>query len=165
MSNPQNLSFELDLRKWLEGASSIVLAGIGNEIRCDDFVGVKIVRDLEGRVRKNVHLVECETVPESFMDEIVQFQPTHVLLIDAALLGINPGEVALYDPCKVVDVPAISTHSLPVRVFCDYVGELTKARIALLLVEPRDTGFGEGLSSEVQCAAERVVKSLIEFLG
>ncbi len=138
----------------------MVIAGIGNEIRRDDFVGVKIVRDLEGKVPQNVHLIECETVPESFMDEIVEHKPTHVLLIDAAILGLKPGEVRLYDPCRVADVPPISTHSLPARIFCDYVTALTKAKIALLLVEPGDTDFGEGLSDEVAAAAGRVVRAL-----
>jgi hydrogenase 3 maturation protease len=158
---PEPNSFESDLKKWLTGAGNFVIAGIGNEIRRDDFVGVKIVRDLDGKIPKNVHLIECETVPESFMDEIVEFKPTHVLLIDAAILGLKPGAVRLYDPCKVVNVPPISTHSLPVRVFCDYVTELTKAKIALLLVEPGDTDFGEGLSAAVAAAAGRVVRVLL----
>jgi hydrogenase 3 maturation protease len=162
---PEPAGFESELKKWLSGAGSVVIAGIGNEIRRDDFVGVKIVRALDGKVPRNVHLIECETVPESFMDEIIQFKPTHVMLIDAAVLGLKPGAVRLYDPCKVVNVPPISTHSLPVRVFCDYLTELTKAKIALLLVEPQDTDFGEGLSSAVSSVAERVVRSLLQLLA
>jgi hydrogenase 3 maturation protease len=161
---PKPARFETELKEWLSEAGSVVIAGIGNEIRRDDFVGVKVVRDLEGKVPANVHLIECETVPESFMDEIVEYKPSHVLLIDAAILGLKPGEVRLYDPCKVANVPPISTHSLPVRVFCDYVAELTKAKIALLLVEPGDTDFGEGLSVEVATSADRVVASLLSVL-
>jgi Ni,Fe-hydrogenase maturation factor len=55
----------------------------------DDFVGVKIVQDLNGKVSDNVYLIECETVPESYLQQIVDFNPTHILLIDAAVLGIN----------------------------------------------------------------------------
>jgi len=162
---PEPAGFESELKNWLSGAGSVVIAGIGNEIRRDDFVGVKIVRDLDGKVPQTVHLIECETVPESFMDEIIQFKPTHVLLIDAAVLGLKPGTVRLYDPCKVVNVPPISTHSLPVRVFCDYLTELTKAKIALLLVEPGDTDFGEGLSLEVSSVTKRIVRSLLQILA
>ena len=59
------------LERWLTGAERVVVAGIGNPIRTDDFVGVKIVQDLKGKVSKNVCLIECETVPESYMQEIV----------------------------------------------------------------------------------------------
>ena len=48
-----------------------MVAGIGNAIRSDDYVGVKIAEDLR-RGLEAVQLIECETVPESFVDEIVE---------------------------------------------------------------------------------------------
>ena len=157
--------FEEELADWLSGASSIVIAGIGNEIRRDDFVGVKVVQDLQGKVNTKVHLIECETVPESFMDEIIELKPSHVLLIDAAMLQLAPGEIRLYDASKVVNVPAITTHMLPLRVFCDYITELSKAKLALLLVEPGNTEFGEGLSMEVAQSEQRIVEVLLKTLS
>lgn len=157
-------SLEEELRAWLEGADKVVVAGIGNGIRRDDFVGVKVVQDLAGKVSRNVHLIECETVPESFVDEIIEIVPTHVLLVDAALLGLEPGTAHLYDVEEVVNSTSISTHTLPLRVFCEYVFTLTGAKIALLLIEPKDTDFGEGLTVELREATERVVKDLMESL-
>jgi hydrogenase 3 maturation protease len=158
------LCFEEELKSWLRGVSSIVIAGIGNEIRRDDFVGVKIIQDLTGKVSKKVHLIECETVPESFMDEIVELKPSHVLLIDAAILKLKPGEVRLYDAAKVVNVPAITTHMLPLRVFCDYITQMAQTKLALLLIEPKDTDFGEGLTSEVEVAATEIAAALLRLL-
>ncbi|MEM2386362.1 MAG: hydrogenase maturation protease, partial [Candidatus Bathyarchaeia archaeon] len=85
-------SAEKKLREWLSGAERVVVAGVGNPIRMDDFVGVKVVRDLQGRVSENVLLIECETVPESFLQHIVDFRPSHVLIVDAAVMGLEPGE-------------------------------------------------------------------------
>ncbi len=157
-------SLEEELRAWLEGADKVVVAGIGNGIRRDDFIGVMVVQDLAGKVSRNVHLIECETVPESFVDEIIEIVPTHVLLVDAALLGLEPGTAHLYDVEEVVNSTSISTHTLPLRVFCEYVFTLTGAKIALLLIEPKDTDFGEGLTVELREATERVVKDLVESL-
>lgn len=157
-------SFEEELRKWLTSPKRVVIAGIGNEIRSDDFVGVKIVQELQGKVSKKVHLIECETVPESFMDEIVELKPSHVLLIDAAVMGLKPGEVRLYDAEKVTNFPAISTHMLPLRVFCEYITQLAKAKLALLLIEPGNVEFGEGLTEEVEASAKRVTRSLLSIL-
>ena len=154
---------EKELAQWLTGAGKVVIAGIGNPIRRDDFVGVKIVQDLQGKISSRVHLIECETVPESFMDEIVELKPSHVLLVDAAVLGLKPGEVRLFDAEKVTSFPAISTHTLPLRVFCDYITQLAKAKIALLLIEPGDTEFGEGLTREVAAAAEKVTGILLKL--
>ena len=153
-------SLEEELRAWLGGAGKVVVAGIGNGIRQDDFVGVKVVQDLAGKVSRNVHLIECETVPESFVDEIIEVAPTHVLLVDAALLGLAPGTAHLYEVEEVVNSTSISTHTLPLRVFCEYVFTLTGAKIALLLIEPKDTDFGEGMSCELERAAIDIVRDL-----
>ncbi len=155
---------EDELRIWLRDAISVVVAGVGNAIRSDDYIGVRIVEDLQGKVSEAVRLIECETVPESFVDEIVEISPSHVLLIDAAMLGLRPGTAHLYDAEEVTNVPSISTHTLPLRVFCEYVRELTGARIALVLIEPKNVNFGEGLTPEVDAAAVRVEVALRDNL-
>lgn len=151
-----------EFRKWLGRAERLVLAGIGNPIRGDDFVGVKIVQNLKGKVSKKVFLVECETVPESYIQQIIEFNPTHILLIDAAVLGLKPGDSELHEPEKLIATPAFSTHMLPLRIFCEYLSKATRARIALLLIEPENTDFGEGLSPEVDAVAKKITKTLLE---
>jgi hydrogenase 3 maturation protease len=158
------VDLEVELCTWLKGATSVVVAGIGNAIRSDDYVGVRIVEDLRGRSSEKVRLIECETVPESFVDEIVEIRPSHVLLIDAAILGLIPGSAHLYDAEEVMNVPSISTHTLPLRVFCEYVKKLTGASIALLLIEPKSADFGEGLTPELEDAADRVEAALLDGL-
>jgi len=158
-------TIEKDLKNWFANANKIVLAGIGNPIRKDDDVGLKIVQSLQGKVPENVCLLECETVPESYILDIEQFKPTHVLLIDAAFLGLKPGEARLLDTEEIKDFPAITTHMLPLKIFCEYVKQATGAKIALLLIEPTSIKFGEGLSNEVEAASERVSKLLLELLG
>jgi hydrogenase 3 maturation protease len=156
---------EKELREWLADHSRVVVAGIGNPIRRDDFVGVKIIQDLQGKISSNVSLIECEMVPESFMDEITEFKPSHVLLIDAAVMQLKPGNVRLFDAEKVTSFPAISTHMLPLRVFCEYITKMSGAKIALLLIEPCDTEFGEDLTVEIEEAAEKITMTLLKLLG
>jgi len=84
--------------------------------------------------------------------------------VDAALLGLPPGTAHLYEVEEVVNSTSISTHTLPLRVFCEYVFRLTGAKISLILIEPLETDFGEGLSSELQTAVERVSRVLEELL-
>jgi hydrogenase 3 maturation protease len=160
----RDLGFKKSLREWLYGAQRVVLAGIGNSIRMDDYVGVRIVQDLAGNVSNKVFTLECETVPESFMQQIVEFHPTHVLLIDAAILGLKPGSYKLVEPEQLTGSSAVSTHMLPLRIFCDYVREATRAKISLLLIEPERSDFGEGLSSEVEASAKELAQLLLEML-
>jgi len=155
---------EEDLKNWFANAGKIVIAGIGNPIRMDDYVGLRIVESLKGKLSKNVLLLEAETVPEGYLLEIEEFHPSHVLLIDAAFLGQKPGAASLVDSSKIGETSAMTTHLLPLRVFCDYVKQATGAKIALLLVEPKSTEFGEGLTVEVQEAAEKLTKTLVSLL-
>jgi hydrogenase 3 maturation protease len=153
-----------DLEGWLSGATRVVVGGIGNPVRSDDFVGVKIVQGLRGRVSTNVFLIECETVPESFVQQILDFKPSHVLLIDAAIMSLRPGESKLVDPLQLSGSPAFSTHILPLRIFCEYILRAGSVRIGLLLIEPLKTDFEEGLTFEVAAAAERIIESLLRTL-
>jgi len=98
------------------------------------------------------------------MQEIVDLKPSHVLLVDAAVLGLKPGETRLVFPGQVTAFPAVTTHVLPLRIFCEYVAKMTEAKIALLLIEPENTEFGEGLTPEVQAAAEKIVAALRKLL-
>ena len=152
------------IQNWLSDARNVVIAGIGNPLRKDDFVGVKIVRNLRGKVTSLVYLLECETVPESFLGPITRFKPTHILLIDAGILNQKPGTSELLDSDQMRTETAISTHALPLRIFCEYLAETTRAKIAVLLIQPKDTSFGEGLTAELQQTEKHLVNLLSESL-
>jgi len=151
------------LGSWLADAEKVVVAGIGNPMRRDDFVGIEILRRLRGKVSDRVYLVECETIPESFMEPIVEFNPTHILLIDAALIGLNPGASKLIEPENLSELPAVFTHALPLRIFCEYLQMTTNAKIALLAIQPKNADFGEGLTSEVKNTAEKMANLLLKL--
>jgi len=155
---------ERELRRWLEGARRIVVAGIGNSLRGDDFVGMKIVQDMKGRVSRKVSLIECGTVPEGFMPEIMEIKPTHILIIDAASLGEPYGAARLVEDLKAAR-PAISTHMLPLQAFCGYLRDALKAKVALLAIQPKKINLGEGLTAEVAHSAEKVSGILAGILA
>ena len=158
-------SIEKDLANWFASSKKVVIAGIGNPIRSDDDVGLKIVEQLKDKLPQSVLLIEAETVPESYLSDIEDFCPSHVLLIDAALLGLKPGQANLFDAETVENYSAITTHLLPLRVFCEFVKQATGAKIGLLLIEPACIEFGEGLTPEVEPAAKQLTEIIIKLLG
>jgi len=157
-------NLQTDLERWLNKSKKIVIAGIGNPIRNDDFVGVKIVQELKNKVPNEVQLYECETVPESFLEPIIELNPTHILLIDAALLGLKPGAIRLINHEQVINFSPITSHTLPLRIFCEFIKKTTESKIALLLIEPKNTGFGEEITPEVQAAAEQILELLPKLI-
>jgi hydrogenase 3 maturation protease len=163
-SEEQAVDIESSLKEWLSDAERVVVAGVGNPFRRDDFVGVEIARNLKGRVSESVFLIEAETVPESFMEPITKFKPTHILLIDAGIMNQKPGTAKLADPTQLMRKTSISTHTLPLRIFCDYLTEATAAKIALLIIQPQDASFGEGLTPKLRETATNLTKLLQNIL-
>jgi hydrogenase 3 maturation protease len=163
-SKEQNADIESSLKEWFSGAERVVVAGIGNPFRRDDFVGVEIVRNLKNRVSKHVFLIEAETVPESFIDPITKFKPTHIILIDAGIMNQKPGTPKLADPKQLMRKTSISTHTLPLRIFCDYLTETIAAKIALLIIQPQDASFGEGLTPKLKQTAKNLTDLLQRLL-
>lgn len=158
-------SIEKELKEWFRGSGRVVIVGVGNPIRMDDFVGVAIVRGLRGKVDSSrVMLIEAETIPEDHMQEIIDYKPTHILMIDAAIIGSRPGEARLIEPDQLTDFPAISTHMLPLRIFCEYL-KTTNVEMCLLLIEPEKTNFGEGMTLKVEAISRTIHKVLLRLLS
>jgi hydrogenase 3 maturation protease len=141
-----------------------MIMGIGNPLRTDDAVGVEIIEQLSGKVPEYVKLFNCELVPENFLTEIEDFQPTHILMIDAAELKTKPGEAKLIPPEKIADTE-ILTHTVPLSLLAGVIQEETKSKIMLLGIQPYDTSFGEEMSPELQKAAENIAKAILEAIG
>ena len=156
-------NIEESLQLWLSTANRVVVAGIGNSLRKDDFVGVEVVKNLRKKVSKHNYLIECETVPESFIEPIIKFKPTHVLIIDAALLNLKPGSSRLIEPNIIAGVP-VSTHALPLNIFSEYISKTTSAKVALLAIQPKETDFGEGLTPELRKTEEELTNLLLKLL-
>ena len=144
-----------ELRKWFLGARRVVIAGIGGLIRKDDFIGVGIVKKLRGKVSPSVYLIECEMSPEKFLEPIIQFKPTHILLINAAQLNLEPGSSRLIELNRIVG-PTVLTHALTYQIFREFLAEATGAKVVLLAVQPKDTSFGEGFTKELEETIERL---------
>ena len=163
LSGSEEQTVEESLKQWLTGAKKVVVAGVGNPFRKDDNVGVKIVQDIKTKVSNKVFLIEAETIPESYMQKIVDFKPTHVLQVDAGIINKPPGIATLAHPEQLIRKTSISTHTLPLRIFCDYITQTAHAKLALLIIQPMNVDFGEGLTPALNKAAEKFA-TLLESL-
>ncbi len=141
-----------------------MVMGVGNPLRRDDAAGLELVRALKGRVPEQVLLVECGPVPENFLGPVLREKPTHVLLVDVALIDGPPGRALLLRPEDERVSAAISTHKPPVRLIADFIRSSVGAEVAILAIKPLDIGLGEGLSPELEKAITRLAGELISVL-
>ena len=150
-----------ELQEWLKDYRKVVVLGIGNSLRQDDAIGLKIARRLRGKVPKNVEIVDCESVPENFLDKIARSQPTHILMIDATTLNSELGTSRLILPNKISDF-AISTHRIPLNLLVDFLKKTTAAKVILLGIQPRNVDLGQQLTPGLERAAEKIAKVIVE---
>ena len=112
---------------------------------------------------KSVFLIEAETIPEGYIQQIIEFNPSHILIIDAGLIKKQPGVFKIISSSHLSRKTSISTHTLPLRIFCEYLKKTTNAKIALLIIQPKDVTFGEGLTPTLKKTA-KTLSNLIKIL-
>ena len=142
----------------------LALIGVGNPLRHDDQVGLEIVHQFNNQMQDaRVLVIESESVPENYLDTIVAFNPSHILILDAALLTLPAGTARFMESIPAIP-SSISTHTLPLHLFTSYLQRILDVQIGFLLIQPEDISFGEGLSPEIQATVSRVVATLCEIL-
>lgn len=148
----------------LEGLRRLAVLGIGNELYGDDGAGVALARLLaqSGIAPGMMQAFEAGPAPENFTGSLRKFMPSHVLMVDAANLGLEPGSIRVIDPAQITGA-GFSTHTLPLHILADYIAR-EGCRVVMLGIQPRDLSFGEGLSSEVSSAVTQLKNYLKDLL-
>ncbi len=148
----------------LADATRVVVCGVGNELRGDDGVGLYVAQRLLAlEMPSFVAVIPCGEVPENYLSEVVSHDPSHVILVDAAQAGLNPGTLVQAEEDDIWG-HAVSTHRLPLSLFCRIVSRQKGARVDtfLLGVQIQSCGFGEPLSPMVREGADSLVAGLAQ---
>jgi len=151
------------LYAWLRGCRRLVVLGIGNPLRGDDAVGLRIIQNLQGKVPENVLLIECGMVPENYFGKIEEFKPTHVLMVDAAHLNMEAGASRLISTEEIAGT-ALSTHTLPLSFLAEMIKQNIGAEVMLIGVQPKNIEFREGLSPNLQKASREIADIIMSVL-
>ena len=152
-----------------EPAARLAIVGVGNELAGDDAFGPLVVRTLKknqikGSLRSPLLVIDAGLAPESFSGGLRQFRPAMVILIDAAQMGLDPGEIRWLAWEEAQGLSA-STHTLPLAMFSSYLAQELGCEVALLGVQPQRLELGEPLSPPLRLAKRRIVGSLVSILN
>ena len=137
--------------------------GIGNELKCDDGVGPFIINELKDVHDSNLIIIDGQTVPENFTGKIRKEQPSHVILVDACLMGAKPGEFRIVDKEEFVNI-GISTHSMSLLYFVKYLEQDNDFNIIFVGIEPESMDYSDKPTQLVQEGAYKFIKILKEIL-
>ena len=150
------------LGELLKGATKVVIIGIGYDMGKDDAVGIEVAELLTDKDPRIVSYCTY-TAPENFTGPMVRHDPSHLIFVDGAKMGLEPGEKRIIDIDEVVDT-SFSTHTLPVTVIANYVIQKCGAKVIIIGIEPKEFGFSDtkGLSPVVKEAAKDVADLILK---
>jgi hydrogenase 3 maturation protease len=163
----QNALNEIVLRLCADVKSPrAAVVGIGSSIHGDDAAGVMIVRTLKQNAvgGERLLVINASIALENVFGVLQRFAPDLVLIIDAAQMGLEPGNVRCIDPQNTTGF-SFSTHTLPLQVFCDYVATVIGSQVAILGIQPADVSFGGARSPLVKFSLVAMLPVLVEILN
>ncbi|MEW6070010.1 MAG: hydrogenase 3 maturation endopeptidase HyCI [Candidatus Thermoplasmatota archaeon] len=134
-----------------------ILIGIGNELGGDDYIGSWIAKNFKHRDWLSI---DCATAPENFISLIEKRKPCLVVVVDAAELGLAPGEFRIV-PKDKLDSVGIGTHSIPLSLLISYLEKYAE-NVICIGVQPKTTKPFSRISKEVKRAGERIIEILKE---
>jgi hydrogenase 3 maturation protease len=168
----------------LEKAERLYVLGIGNRRKGDDAAGSLCVRLLRkemarkkrradrlpadsGRplrtlrkgVAREVRVLDAGEAPENATGLIRELRPTHVLIVDAAVGGHQPGTIFVIEKEKIRQED-ISTHRLPLAHLVRYLEESIGCRVILVGIEPQEVAWGKPVSATVRAAVSHLAAGL-----
>ena len=143
----------------------LAVLGVGHELYGDDAVGVWLAGQLLAQAGGNSRLlaVEAGPAPENFTGLLRRFAPDVVLLVDAALMNLEPGGIGWLNWRDSTGFSA-STHTLPLHILSGYLAAELGCEVDLIGIQPESDGIGEPLSPKVRQAALDVVQGILEVL-
>ena len=163
----QSLKKELAAR--LKGARRIAVLGVGSELRGDDIAGILVLEPIKKskKIRPSMKLqtFEGSTAPENLTGEIRAFKPTHLIIVDSADIGEEPGAVLLLRADEVGRGISFSTHKIPPKILIDYFTHTLKCEIVIIGIQPKSINFGKPASKAVIVSSRAVSAFILEALS
>jgi hydrogenase 3 maturation protease len=136
-----------------------ILLGIGNILRGDDGAGSYLARIFYGEGWVSI---DGGTMPENFTSVIRKKHPSLLALVDAADMGLPPGEFRRIPLDRVADV-SLGTHGASLTSFISYVSSFVD-EVIFIGIQPETIHDSPSLSHPVKKAADRL-KILLQEEG
>jgi len=153
-----------NLESFLQKSTRVVIIGMGNELRGDDGVGVEVVRRLKRFENKRLFVFEGGMTPEVFIAPACKKQPSHLLIVDAAELQMEPGSWRLLSGNEL-DAGLFTTHAIPATEVSAEIQRRCGSQVAFLGIQPKTRDVALQLSPECTAAVRDIVSTLQRLLS
>jgi hydrogenase maturation protease len=129
----------------------------------DDGIGPRLIAELRNRGTSGADLIDLGTGGIQLVHVLARYES--VVLIDAADIGLDPGDFKTFGPDEAVSMKTVQGYSLHEWDLMRSIeismalGEAPKS-IVIFAIQPRSTSMGEGISPELEMEMEGFLDSL-----
>ncbi|GAB4428060.1 MAG: hypothetical protein Kow002_16970 [Anaerolineales bacterium] len=140
---------------------NVLILGVGDRQRGDHGVGSILVERLIEK-QLDLPLIDAGDVPENFLKPIETSGADLVLVIDAADLGGQPGDISLLE-LNTLKQFGVATHTVNLGLLFRVIPKSRRPDVLLLAIQPEITEAGLGLSRSVDIAMKGLEKLLLQL--
>ncbi len=148
-------------------AEKCAVIGLGNILRCDDGIGIKLLEVLRGKWQdRGIVLQDFGILSFDLAHHIEKY--SKVLLIDAIDAGLEPGALKIFQLPDVrlgFQEKKLSSHELSLSDLlrlCEMLG--VKADIYIAGIQVKDVSYGLVMTEEVEAAKPRIIDGINSFI-
>ncbi len=105
----------------LKDSSKTVFMGIGEEKLTDDAIGPYIIGELLDYSDPKHLFVNAGTDPMARIDDIINFEASHLVIFDTCSLNKEPGTIAIIERENIAEYVPISSHTIPIHIVIDLI--------------------------------------------
>ncbi|MEH2921313.1 hydrogenase maturation peptidase HycI [Samsonia erythrinae] len=141
-----------------------VVLTVGNAMMGDDGAGPLLAEMMTATPVAGWIAIDGGAMPENVAHQVSAHQPRRVLIVDAADMGLDPGEIRLIDPRDIADMFIMSTHNMPLNFLIERLSEEID-EVLFLGIQPDIVGFCYPMTDKVKHAVECVYQRLDGWRG
>jgi len=121
----------------LKGAKKVVFMGVGEEKLRDDAVSIYIISELLTHSNEKYLFINAGIDPMSRIEDVVKFQPSHLVLIDTCTLNQPPGTIAIIERKNIQELVPISSHTIPIHIVVDlFLEKISDLEVFMIGIVP-----------------------------
>jgi hydrogenase 3 maturation protease len=141
-----------------------VLLAVGNAMMGDDGAGPLLAEKLTMTPVPGWAVIDGGSIPENFADQVIALNPRRVVIVDAAEMSLEAGEIRVVDPQCIAELFFMTTHNLPISFLMERLGEQVP-EVVFVGIQPAVVAYGFPMMEPVQKAVELLYQRILSGQG
>lgn len=129
------------------------MLAVGNAMMGDDGAGPLLYRLMQEKTIENWTALDGGSAPENSAHIVRALKPKRLLIVDAADMGLAPGEIRLIDKDLIAEMFVMSTHNLPLNFLIEQLEEDVE-QILFVGIQPDIVSFAFPMTEKVKSAVQ-----------